>query len=430
MRYLLIALLFVAFIYGCGCSNICSPAYGYVGDACDVWPALFGTDNAGATDNGYFICYDQNAAAWQAPRLIATDLLKAQWTPQRNSIGWRAGTDVLAGGKYNATFIEDTSNDLEIWESPDDGWQDDAGAWAMTDSEATATWIAVDVESRQNYMWALLDEGNNNYYPMYINLGAGAPAWTIGDALAPISGTIQFSIVLDSNLFGLTHWAYVDNGDIKYGMNTSTGYVGGSGTIQTSANYPQIIVDGEQRLWCFYTVGNVLFTKTYFDFPPDSSIDWILDDDAGIYTATVLTSAYHATWLAMDDTIHVILIDYDGGFPNMTFDLIYIRRTPNGWSAAITIDSWVLAVASGDATAQVERLYPQITVDTLGNISVMYIEVIAGPIGDLRQWYLDASLYRVFDVPANWVQSTDIEGTEDDVLWVVAPDSIPIAADM
>jgi hypothetical protein len=120
--YLALLLAFVSIlslVVGCGCSLITAPAYGYTNDNRDTWPCFFGTDNGGP-DNGYMVFYDQGAAAFDAPRLIANDLLNAQWTPQRNAIGWQTS------GTWGVAFIEDTSNDLEYWESPDTDWQDEA----------------------------------------------------------------------------------------------------------------------------------------------------------------------------------------------------------------------------------------------------------------------------------------------------------------
>jgi hypothetical protein len=74
--------------------------------------------------------------------------------------------------------------------------------------------------------------------------------------------------------------------------------------------------------------------------------------------------------------------------------------------------------------------WPQITCDPFGNLFVYYIlyNVGAGT-RDLQGFYLDAS---VNDAPqvGNWVQHTNIDGGATAVIWVVAPDSIPISGEM
>ena len=102
----LILLLAVTSIMGCGCSGnmLVPPAYGFTNDDCHVWPIFYGTDNGGP-DNGIIVFWDQNGAAWRAPRTVDTDLLNAQWTPQRNAIGWRGGAPGIPGGKLSLIHI-------------------------------------------------------------------------------------------------------------------------------------------------------------------------------------------------------------------------------------------------------------------------------------------------------------------------------------
>ena len=95
-------------------------AFATVTDEMDVLPCLFWTRSVEpVADNAYVVFYDQDTNSFQTPRLIAADMAAGQWTPQRNGIGW--DTD----GKYNLSFVEVTTADLEIWISPDDKYQDD-----------------------------------------------------------------------------------------------------------------------------------------------------------------------------------------------------------------------------------------------------------------------------------------------------------------
>ena len=420
MRYLLILFLILAFVVGCGCSNnpMVPPAYGYFGDAKDVWPALYGTAN-GAVDNGIFITYDQNTAAWSAPNTVDTDLLPLQWTPQRNSIGW------TTAGRYNASFIEATGNDLEIWErpvgAPGDGWQDDAGAWGLLDSDATYDFLETDVETRQNWVWSM-SRSNVSYYVYAINLVAVGPTLTFV-LINTLTDPSYYSIVLDNNLYGVVHQAFVYDGGLRYhgyiiDEATSTGEA-----IDADNTYPQIIVDGEERLWIFTTQNNTLLKWT----KPATPISGTWGGNVTVvYTAVILTDDYHATWMAMDDTIHVVLVDEDSVNPNATH-LVYMRRTANGWveqEILLTVDSQVM----GDDD---HLAWPQITVDKLGNIFVYYIflDTFIAAGGDLQGWYLDSAVYGN-PIAASWVQHVNIDQSADLVKWVVAPDSIPISADM
>jgi hypothetical protein len=412
----------MAFVVGCGCSNspMVPPAYGYVNDAKDVWPALYGVDNGGP-DNGYFICYDQNASAWQAPRLIAADLLDSQWTPQRNSIGWQ-GSDAASppGGIWNCSFIEDTSNDLEIWVSPDTGWQDDAGAWGLLDDDASQDWLAVDVETRQNYVWLGAYRAAPTIDQLYVDLAAGVPAIT-GISNIQGNGGLQFSLCIEKSLIG--YWDVVYNDGVN--IDTESITPGGSRwkvpvTIIASGEYPQLIIDNEERMWTFLTDTNVLRCFSQMNIPGEDFWDI---ETSSLYTATALSSDYHATWLKMDDTIHVALVDANV-FGNTL--LVYLRRTPNGWveqETLLTVDT----LNTDDLLT-----WPQITVDTLGNIFIYYIfadDWTVTAAGDLRGFYLDAANYSN-PIAASWTAHTNIDQSADLVEWVVAPDSIPISADM
>jgi len=415
MRYLLILFLIMAFVVGCGCSNVLTPPVAADGGM-DVWPIFYGTDNS-LKDNGYVVFYDQMTSAWQTPRLVATDLLPLQWTPQRNGIGWK--TD----GTWNVTFIED-SNDLEIWESADADWQDDAGAWARLDDDASETWRGVDVESRQNWVWAEVFEatGGISISDWYIDLAAGVPAWTV-TAHARVVDNGHYSLVLDRNLYGSRHLTYIVIGNTAYSSFSDVASIGA--TVNVTGEYPQIIVDGEQRLWVFHTHDNELHASASFDQPLDTF--WT---GLPIYTATDLTDDYHATWPKLDDTIHVVLVDFNTEEINSTY-LIYLRRTPNGWTAPVTLLT-VDSTFEGDLDS---IDYPQICVDPLGNIFVSYIlndNWSEGAGGDLQGFYLDAvdnDNYTVVGA-GGWGQHLNIDQSATDVLWAIMPDSIPIAADM
>lgn len=409
MRYLLVLFLVMTFVAGCGCSNILSPP-AYAQDEKDVWPIFYGTDNGGP-DNGIIVFYDQLAAAWQAPRTVDTDLLDGQWTPQRNAVGWGAG------GVWNVSFIEDTGDDLELWESPDAGWQDDAGAWAMLDGDASQTWGAVDAESRQGHVWLEVYEiATPIIQDWYIDLAAGVPALTsYGPAVATDNN--RYSMVLDRNLYGSRNTAYIAT-NINY---ISFGDIAGViDIIISDGDHPQIIVDGEQRLWCFYTYGNELYTATSFDQPFDTM--W---GAATLYTATGLDDDYHATWLKLDDTIHVVLVDYNEGEENQTH-LIYLRRTPNGWTAPVTL----LTVNSMEGANNLS--WPQICCDQFGNLFISYLHHIFENPVDLQGFYLDKSDYTDYATVGvgGWIQHLNIDQSATEVVWAIMPDSAPITMSM
>lgn len=424
MRHYITILLTLLVILGSGCSLVTAPAYAYAGDAQDTWPAFFGTANGGA-DNGYVVFWDQNAAAYQAPRLIANDLLALQWTPQRQGIGWDTK------GTWDVSFIENTTNNLQIFESPDDDWQDDAGAWAMLDDDNSEDWLALDAETRQDYVWidAIVITTPRTFF---IDLAAGVPALTLLGIVPAADTTDQFSICLDQMLIGAIHFIGIDNSDAfaKYFNITPAVYVGALDWENTVAGggetFPQIISGGYNELYAFYTAGNLLsMVPNKIGGPPGTAWN-VLEDVESVYVPTgTLTQDYHATWLTFDDTIHVVLVDF---IPEGAPTLRYMRRIPNGWTATVTlltVDSTIL----GDA----ETLnWPTITVDTLGNIMIYYIlgDITGGGFGDLQSFYLDADLYSGWAVPGNWVRTLNVDGAGDPVKWVVAPDSIVIASDM
>jgi len=406
-------ILMLCFLTCCGCSAVTTPAFAYPGDNYDTWPCFFGTDNGGP-DNGYMVFYDQGATAFDAPRLIANDLLDGQWTPQRQGIGWQTS------GTWGVAFVEDTSNDLEYWESPDADWQDEAGAWGLTDDDATEDWEAVDAESRQNYVWLVPYEDtipNIMIHDYYIDLAAGAPAIT-ARAGAYVVDNLRYSMVLDQNLLGLRQLVVVSVGGIGYRGFGDIAITGATVTI--AGEHPQIITDGEQRLWVFATNGNALIEHTSFNQPLDTV--W---DAYTIHSATILANNYHVTWLKFDDTIHVVLVDKDIINPNAT-TLLYMRRTPNGWDAPVTL----LTVDSRPAGGNDDIAWPQITVDPYGAIFIYYIfEDVQGAGGDLRGFYLDAGVYAT-PVVGNWTNHTNIDASGTNVIWCVAPDSIIIGGDM
>jgi len=404
-------------VVGCGCSNVMTaPAYAWPGDAHYTWPVFHGTDNGGP-DNGYMTFYNQGTSTWTARKLIAADLLDAQWTPQRQGIGW--DTD----GVWNVSFVEDTSNDLEIWVSQGTQWQDAVGVYLLLDDDAATNYSAVDVETRQNYVWALAYEVATGGLEFYIDLSAGVPIWV--DKTHTVTGydNLHYSIVLDDNLYGGVHEAYIISGTVRYEYAYYLSDIL-MGVVATGTDYPQIIADGEERLWVFATGSNQLSLGTSFDVPAD--VVW---NGGSIYTADTLTDDYHATWYkGADDTIHVTLVDFDSDAFNNTF-LIYLRRTPNGWSAPITL----LTVDSNQLGDKDTLSWPQITVDPFGAIFIYYIrgdDWTVTDAGDLQGYYLDSGFYADFAVPGNWVQHTNIDGEADLVEWCVAPDSIIPNGDM
>lgn len=417
MKVYMIILLLVL-VAMCGCSLVTAPAYAYLGDNQDVWPAFFGTDNS-LKDNGYFVTYDQGASAFDAPLLIAGDLLVLQQTPQRNAVCYE--TD----GTYYVSFVEDT-NDLEIYECPTNNWDVGAGAWGVLDDDVSETWLAVDAETRQNYVWLGLYyeplAGNNILFE--IDLAAGVPALT-ASTITPLfqpADSSRYSIVLDQSLVGCVHYVNI-NSRLFHCPAAPDGIWNTIDTLRTG-DYPQIVTDGEQRLWIFFTTGNILgYTQASDDA---QGTIW---DTAGttVFTANTLDDDYHATWLKMDDTIHVVLVDFNLAANSTTLN--YLRRTPNGWDAPV-----VLLTVDSDPLGDLDSLeFPQITVGSLGAIFIYYIlnpDWSAGVGGDLQGFYLDAGVYSA-PVVGNWIQHTNIDADVDGrVLWVVAPDSIPISGDM
>ena len=408
---LIIILLVAACLPSCSWDNgLVTPAYGYADDAKDIWPAFYGVRDGGV-DEGWFVAYDQNATAWQAPRMVDNNLLINQWVPQRNAVGW------TTSGKYNVAFIE-SGNGLELWESPDDNWQDDAGAWTMTDDDTSQEWVAVDSDSYQNYTYlATLDTANSDIYAGYVNLNVG----TIDFMDYDMDGNLDFaqdaddnhySIVLPRTLFGLYNILFREAGNITHTCLGSTF----NETILAIADYPQILDNGD-NLWSFFTAANELFLQTAIHDPENET--WV--SSAAVYSATVLTSAYHASWMAADDTLWVAVVDHDPVNPNGT-ELRVTKRTSNNWQGSVlllTVDSTLLGDNEG-------IISPTCTTDTKGNVFVYYIlfdQAANG--GDLQGWYLDSQLADAWDVPGNWTNYVDLDDSEDLVLWVVAPDRIP-----
>lgn len=385
----------------------------FADSSADIWPIFYTTDNGGP-DNGYAAFYDQNASAWQQ-RLIDNDLTDSQWSPQRNAIGWDTA------GKWNVTFVGDAGTDLQLWESPDDAWLDDAGAWAMTDNDVSLIFLNVDSEVRQNMIFSVVYD--NTILAFFIDLAAGVPAWTALNADSVASGVNQFSVVLDRNLMGTMHIAYADGaGNVDYaGAFYSSTWADKSNAI-VSAAYPQVIVDNEQRVWIFATFFNNFLGSHSFDSPADAT--WLIDVPI-IYAANALSAAHHSTWRVIDDTAHCVLVDFDDLAPNSTF-LIYLRRTPNGWTAPTTL----LTVDSDGGGDNDSIVYPQICNATDGSLFVSYIlEGDVGLGGDLQGFYLDAEDYDNYTTvgAGGWILHTNIDGSGDAILEAVMPDYIPIS---
>lgn len=412
MKKVLLVLLLLCFLV--------VPSGAWPGDAHYTWPVFWGTDNGGP-DNGYMTFYNQGASAFTARKLIANDLLNAQWTPQRQGIGWDTN------GRWTVSFIADTgaappfTNTLEIWGSQGTQWIDAGGAYLRLDGNNSGDWLAVDVETRQDYVWAMC-RTTANYACYNIDLSGGVPAWVFNYTNALSGPTNNYSIVLDDNLCGSVHQAFIYNNGLAYvevviDESTSSGI-----DIDPDNAHPQIIVDGEERLWIFVTENNGLFKWTRPSTPANGA--W-WGDSTAVHAANTLANDYHVTWYKATDDIHVVLVDYDDDILNNTH-LIYLRRTPNGWSAPVTL----LTVDSGPFGDEENMTFPQITCDPWGALMIYYIyEDVVVP-GDLQAFYLDSGFYADFDVPANWVRHTDIDGDTDSVLWCVAPDSIIISGDM
>jgi hypothetical protein len=400
-----------------GCSNITEPAYGAVGDVLK-WAGFYGKEYLEATDSGYFVAQDAVTKLFHN-RLIATDLLKGQMLPQRDSNGYDAD------GKYNVTYA-DVDNDLNIYESPDTGWHDDAGAWALTDDDTTDTWVAVDVESRQGFIWAAVLKidimFNDILTPFYLDLTNVAPAWTVWNTNIACDNA-HYSIVLDDNLVGINHWVFMLSNIYYVNANPNITVTGGV-EITTLGDYPKIIVDGEERFWVFHTDISNLICKTSFDDPNDP----VFNPVDLIYTGTSLTDYYDAVWLATDDTIHVVLVDF-----NIAGDtyLIYLRRTPNGWS-----DPVILRTVDSTLTDKDSMVWPNISVDPMRGIFIYYIFIddytttiphAADPGGDLCGLELLPEDYHDdYDDPGNWIPYNDIDNSEDQITWVLAIDDSPV----
>jgi len=384
-------------------------------DAAYIYPVLFGTDNGGVSDNGYFAAYDQGIPGW-TQRLIANDLLKSQWVPQRNSIGWDRH------GKFGAALIEDVSGDLEYWESPDDGWQDAAGAWALTDDDASQNWTGCDINSKHGFIHgaAFAAPALRGFY---LDLDAGAP--NIVPYLIRNANDANFSCMIDRAL--LKWQSVVLRDDADQSLILSNCYNAGYqlNDINIVADYPLITCDQDNYIWLFYTSINSLYYRSY----PSvwDSATPLGEPVAGtlslIYSANQLDKNYHATWLPMDNTIHLVLVDMSVA-PNAT-KLIYLRRTPNGWTSPITL----LTIDSSPLGDKDWISWPQITVDPYGNIFIHYIfsdDWTISFAGDLRGLYLDSSLYYNYDAPGNWSGHTNIDGGVGDVEWVAASGHVPI----
>lgn len=411
MRYLILLLLVGALVYGCGCSNITSPAFGAGGNQ-DKFPIFYGTDAGGGADNGYMVFCNTATPAWKVPRLIANDLLDGQMSEQRSCIG----ND--GKGTWNETHI-DSGNDLNIYESPDDHWLDDAGAWTLVDDDAGADYTSCDVETRQNYMWIKSTITGPFGFINYIDLSIGIPAITPGPYVNVLPfDNEHYSIVLDNYNWGVIHYVYQSAGgnymyDVTGPVSAFAIYTG----FAFTGDYPQILnVSNGAQLYISSTAGNILY-----GFHSDTTYPQSQDSEI-IYIATALTSAYHATWRYVDDTIHVALVDYNNAAPDSTY-LIYLRRTSNGWSAPITL----LAVDSRMMFDNDNLIWPNITTDVFGNILISYIfESTTGAGGDLEAYYLPASLYDDFDNLANWTSFTDIDAGVTPVIWAIMEDYCPI----
>ena len=326
---------------------------------------------------------------------IDNGMLNGQWKPQRSGIIFDRS------GKCYWAQIEDTSNDLEIWANNAAGWQID-GTWTENAENTSQDWEALDVEARQSHAWGGVYETStpNAIHGFTKDLKAGAPAITLGGSVP--SENDEFSLALDSKLYGITNLFHRSTTD-KYSafiMPSLAAEI--ADTLAATFNSPQLLTDGHNILWAFSTLANDLQVATYGW--PYGTIAFF-DHDNPVYTGTNLTDAYMASWRPEDDTIHIVLVDWDFDGENVDFDLKYLRRAANGWIAPITVDSWTIPI--GDMEAQLLRLTPQITNQPNG-IVINNVEYVPGAAeGQLNAFFLPNSLYHD-PTAGNWVKTGDI----------------------
>jgi len=294
----------------------------------------------GSTSEIWVGFYNNAADAWQIS-MVADDAIPGQMSCQRNSNAWSAD------GYYGLAYI-DSGNDLNYMQNADGDWIPD-GAWALLDDDASYNWISVDVESRQNYVWAVpFTTGNEFTYCNFIDLAAAVPNWTLNTIISQVMDNTHYSIALDKELAGYVGFVGILGGSVVYTYIHPVTPASLQTLLTTGAtgDYPQIL--GNFASSIFFTDGNVLYFLS-------NVIHWALPEFETVYTATALTSDYHTAHCPADDTIHVALVD-DGA------DLIHLDRNPNRW-----------AIEGIDTAGMGEGYFsPLIQCDKFGNIRMWW----------------------------------------------------------
>jgi len=331
---------------------------------------------------------------------ICTDSLQGQWTNQRCGIAYSTA------GEWGVAHIEAVSNDLEYWQNANANWIAD-GAWNLLDDDNNKAWLAVDVETRQNFVHGMLMEQplGVSFHGCYIDLSAGVPNWVIYTGAGMEDS--HYSIAMTQQLSPWYVAVFRDTADQS--LNLAESIYAGYRYVDTGrfGDYPQIVADKSDYLWIFATINNVLYG---YIFPSVVAGPLSYNETVGmyaVYAATTLASNHKATHNPVDDTIHVILVDT---IPAGN-ELIYLRRTANGWSDPITLQtSGALETFS----------WPQITCDSFNNINVYYIHD-----GDLVNLLLPSADYADFDTPANWDKTTNVDDSADTIKHCLAIENMP-----
>lgn len=421
MRKLWIILM-VLFIFGCSQTTelpiptSITPAVGK-----DINMFLVGQD---ANRDGIYELYvgaqDHLTLAYSCQQVGIDDFKAGTEGTQRNAMV------TMADGRIGFVFIEDTSGDLELWLYPD-SW-DTSGVCAMIDDETVWNWGYIDVVCYQNGFHTC----------GFVNGTAGGIATIFPDGannwITYSSGGYTTS-TFDKALTGWTI-SYDGNFYISHDYST-TQSTGSYGTAELSGD--QIITDESGNIWLFdLDETNEDLDVAIFDdiysilLEDDPTLNAITEEVCNLSGFNTLID-YKAVCNFADNTIHIVTVEkFDDGniFTDIEWHLKYYRRDQNGWSSAVTVDTWTFDVmVADDGRAQVSQLLgtsPQITILS-NNIRLRYLEAIPGDPAnrDVREWFILWDDYDSYTVVGNWSQNINLDGTSNDNKFVNAPGNHP-----
>jgi len=339
-------------------------------------------------------------------------------------------------GNVHVVWYDYTSgewgNDVEIMyaNNTGSGWSnatvisDDGTLW--NDGGSYSPSLAVDSAGNIHVVWAddTNGEWGNDREIMYANnTGSGwSNATVISDdsTLWNTGNNFNPRITVDST--GNIHavWEDETNGEwgtdreIMYANNTGSGWsnatvISDDSTLwnNDSSTFPSLAVDSAGNIHVAWT------DETNGTWGIDSEIMYANNTGSGWSNATVISDdstfwnygGSYSPSIAVDNNgnIHIVWYDYTDGAWGVDVEIMYANNTGSGWSNATVI--------SDDSTLWNDgvSMYPNIAVDSAGNIHVVWEDDTAGV------WGSDREIMYVANTGSGWSNATVI--SDDSTLW-------------